>query len=268
MAETNPLSPAKSLRRIRVLVQAVFAVVWLSPFGLRLMQVPGCVFHCYGCPLATLACPVGVVGNFAALHVVPLLAAGVVLVAASLVGSLTCGWACPFGFLQDLLARLSARKLPIPAFLGYGRYVMLLGPVLLVPFLLGTETRLFVCRICPAGALEGGIGQLVVTGQVMSAIKWAILGAFLLAAVVTYRPWCRVFCPLGGFLALFNRISVFHLRFLPHRCTECNTCRSRCEVGVKVEQAVNRANCIRCLECTSCGAIKAMLASPVGGKKA
>ena len=77
-----------------------------------------------------------------------------------------------------------------------------------------------------------------------------------MAAIVSFRPWCTVLCPLGGFLSLFNRGSLIHMRFDPAGCNECNLCRSRCPVGVKVERDINTSRCIRCTECTACGAIE------------
>ena len=50
--------------RARHLVQAAFLLAWLGPFGLRLHYLCGPVFHCYACPLATFACPIGVLANF------------------------------------------------------------------------------------------------------------------------------------------------------------------------------------------------------------
>ena len=40
--------------------------VWLAPVGQWLHAIPGCVFHCYSCPLSSFACPVGVAANYAA----------------------------------------------------------------------------------------------------------------------------------------------------------------------------------------------------------
>ena len=67
-------------------------------------------------------------------------------------------------------------------------------------------------------------------------------------------------CPLGGVFALFNRVSVLHLRFNAPKCTECNLCRSRCDYGVKLDQSINDGSCIRCFECTTCPAIKLTVA--------
>jgi ferredoxin len=272
-----PAALGQKLMQWRPWVQGGFLAVWLAPLGQWLHRIPGCVFHCYSCPLSSFACPVGVAANYAALlpavPEVPYLLVGVLLVVAAVGGSLVCGWACPFGFLQDLLAKIPLPKLRLPDWLGHGRYVTLVGLVILLPVVLaggGTpydEQAVSICRLCPAGALEAGLpysiqSYLAGDGWTMSWLKSAILIAFFGAALVIHRPWCRVFCPLGGFLALFNRFSLFHLRFRAPECVECNLCRSRCSMGVKLDQKVNVSGCVRCLECTTCGAIEPAFATP------
>ncbi len=258
----KPAAARRRLPRIRPWVQTAFLAVWLGPFGLRLNSVPGCVFHCYACPLASFACPVGLAAQFAALHIWPVLVLGVVVTVGALVGSFVCGWACPFGFLQDLLAKIPARKLRIPAWMGYGRYVVLAALVVAVPYFWGEGHVLFICRVCPAGALEAGVPHMIgqaVAGEPIAWMSWwkfAILGGLVVAAIFSFRPWCTALCPLGGFLSLFNRGSLLHMRFDPVGCTECNLCRSRCPAGVKVETDINSSRCIRCTECTVCGAIR------------
>ncbi len=258
-------------------MQTAFLGLWLAPLGRWFHSIPSCVFHCYACPLSSLACPVGLAANYAAVFpvwgTIPFLLIGVLVLAGASVGTLVCGWACPFGFLQDLIAKIHPRKWPIPGWLGGFRYVVLVGLVLLLPAWFGARGILYdeqpisICRLCPAGALEAGlyyslVGVLKGQGWIMSWYKVIILILFLGAAIVIYRPWCRIFCPLGGFLALFNRFSVFHLRFEPKHCAECNLCRSRCPVGVKVDERVNVTNCIRCLECTACSSIQPAIGKP------
>ncbi|MGO9201416.1 MAG: 4Fe-4S binding protein [Limisphaerales bacterium] len=267
----------RKLSRSRPWVQAGFLGLWLAPAGQWLHGIPGCVFHCYSCPLSAFACPVGVLANYAALLPVapeaPCLLLGVLLVVAAASGSLVCGWSCPFGFLQDLLGKLTPGKITLPAWTGHTRYAVLAGLVILLPLILGSKGVRFenqtvsICRLCPAGALEAGLpysvqGLLTGHGWMMSWFKSALLLAFVAAALFINRPWCRLFCPLGGLLALFNRFSLFHLRFNPKECVECNLCRSRCSMGVKVDRKVNVSGCIRCLECTTCGAIEPRLAGP------
>ena len=173
---------------------------------------------------------------------VPYLLLGLLLLVGAVSGSLACGWACPFGFVQDLLGRIPIRKVALPAWVGYTRYVVLVGLVILLPLILGFKGIPFgdqvisICRLCPAGALEAGLptsAQSVMAGNgwPMSWFKTLILVAFIASALFVHRPWCRIFCPLGGLLALFNRFSLFHLRFNPQECVECNLCRSRCPDG-------------------------------------
>ena len=275
--QRQPTSLGQKLSRLRPWVQTGFLGVWLAPVGRWLHGIPGCVFHCYSCPLSALGCPIGVMANYAALLPVvgefPFLLVGVLLVVGAAGGSLVCGWACPFGFLQDLLGRISTRKISPPAWTGYMRYVVLVGLVLLLPMILGWDGIPFdkqvisICRLCPAGALEAGLpysAQSLMEGHgwVMSGLKTGILLAFVASVIFIHRAWCRMFCPLGGLLALFNRFSLFHLRFNAQQCVECNLCRSRCAMGVKVDQAVNVSGCVRCLECTTCGAIEPCFAAP------
>ena len=95
-------------------VQAGFLLVWLGPLGLRMHNVCGPVFHCYACPLASFACPIGVMAQFSALHVIPFLAIGTVLTVGALFGSLICGWVCPFGLLQTWGPRFPSRSCGFP----------------------------------------------------------------------------------------------------------------------------------------------------------
>lgn len=275
--ERLPARLGRKLSRLRPWVQTSFLAVWLAPVGWLLHGIPGCVFHCYSCPLSAFACPIGVMANYAALlpvvGEVPYLLIGILLLVGAVSGSLVCGWACPFGFVQDLLGKIVPIRLSLPGWVGHFRYGVLLGLVLLLPMVLGfkgipfEEQVVSICRLCPAGALEAGLpysaqSLMAGNGWMMSGLKTGILVTFLGAALFIHRPWCRMLCPLGGLLSLFNRFSLFHLRFNPKECVECNLCRSRCSMGVKVDQAVNVAGCIRCLECTTCGALEPAFALP------
>jgi polyferredoxin len=242
----------------RIWIQASFLLVWLDPLALRWHTMCSPVFHCYACPLATFACPIGVIAQFSALHVLPFVAIGLLVAVGAVFGSLVCGWVCPFGFLQDLAAKVPTPKFDLPKLAGYGRYVMLIGTVLAVPYFFGEQHPLFVCRICPAGALEAAVPNVVsqaIAGQQVvwpNAIKLIILALFLVAIFFMRRPWCRLLCPLGAIFSLFNRVSAFFLRFDANECTHCERCHQLCEYGIEPEKTPNDLRCIRCLECTKC----------------
>lgn len=276
MATKGSGSSKWRLARWRPWIQATLLLAWLDPLMLRLHSVCGPVFHCYSCPLATFACPIGVLANFSALHVVPLLALGTLLLVGAVFGSFVCGWACPFGFLQDLAARVPTPKFRLPSVLGWLRYATLVGLVLAIPYLYGEGHALFFCRVCPAGALEGAVpfvaSQAIAGGEIAwpSTTKMVILGVFLVTIFFTYRPWCTVFCPLGAIFSLCNRVSFLFVRFHPDRCNDCDRCRDLCRYRGPRQQRAGDLRCIRCLDCVGCRALSAGTvfgsAAPESGK--
>ena len=257
--KTKLANLASKLLGWRMWIQTAFLVVWLDPLGLRLHTMCSPVFHCYACPLSTFACPIGVIAQFSALHIFPFIAVGLLIAVGALFGSLICGWICPFGFLQDLAGKVPTPKFDLPKWTGHLRYVVLIGTVLAVPYFFGEEHPLFVCRVCPAGALEAAVPAMVaqaVTGRQIvwpNALKLTILVLFLIAIFFVKRPWCRILCPLGAIFSLFNRVSAFFVRFNADKCTHCERCHKLCEYGIEPEKTPNNLRCIRCLECTQCG---------------
>ncbi len=269
--QRTPKRISAFLRRRRVWFQAAFLLIWLDPLMLRLHNVCGPVFHCYSCPLAFVACPIGVIANFSALHLVPFMAIGTLLLVGGLVGGAVCGWACPFGFIQDLAGKLPIRKWGVPRWLGYTRYAVLAGLAIAVPYVWGEAHALFFCRLCPAGALEGAlpntVRQAAAGGPTVwpNAAKLTILGLFVVSIFFVLRPWCRVVCPLGAIFGLFNRGSALMLRFEQGGCRSCGGCEHMCRYGVLPSTTINNSRCIRCLECTRCEAIAPTLAGRGSG---
>ena len=250
---------AKWVRR-RIWIQAGFLALWLDPLMLRLHNICGGVFHCYSCPLALVACPIGLIAQFSALHVVPFIAIGTLVVIGGLLGSLACGWACPFGFLQDLIGKIPTPRLRLPAWTSHFRYVVLIGLVFVVPFLFGKDHPLFICSVCPAGALEAALphtAKLALTGEAVvwpNPVKMTILVLVIVAMFFKRRPWCTILCPLGAIFGLFNRASVVVLKFTRGSCTECGRCHKECRYGVLPDRMLTDSRCNRCLECTGCNA--------------
>jgi len=242
----------------RVWVQIAFLFVWLDPLAVRMHTVCSPVFHCYACPLATFACPIGVIAQFSALHMFPFIAVGLLMLVGILLGALICGWVCPFGLLQDLAAKIPTPRFKIPQWMGYFRYVVLFGAVLLIPWFFGSEHPLFICLICPAGGLEKAVPDMAAAGIAGNPIPWpnaiklTIIAVFLVAIFFTIRPWCRVLCPLGAIFGFFNRFSAFKMKLDDQACTNCGRCRTICKYSGTPDKDPNSDTCLRCLECTQC----------------
>jgi polyferredoxin len=254
------IDPTKTIRW-RPWVQLSFVLLWLGPVGLRLFNVCGPVFHCYGCPLASFACPIGVMAQFSQLHFFPFIAVGTLLLTGALLGGFVCGWICPFGFVQDLLGRLPTRKFQLPAWVGYFRYVVLLGAVVAVPFLLGEKNPLFICNFCPAGATEASFPAMIRAAQAGQVVTWpnvlklTVLGLVVAALFVKWRPWCSTLCPLGAIFGFCNRFAAIHMKVDEPNCHGCGRCEAQCRYGVTPHQNIDNALCIRCQECTRCSGI-------------
>lgn len=242
-------------------IQATFLLVWLDPLMLRMHTICSPVFHCHSCPLAFLACPIGVLANFSAIHVFPFVAIGVLLTAGVLVGAFICGWVCPFGFLQDLFGRIPTPKFALPGWTRHFRFVVLIALVLVIPYLFGEAHSLFFCRVCPAGALEAAVPntvELAVTGQEIvwpSVAKTSILVVFLLAMLFTWRPWCTVLCPLGAVFSLCNLFSFMFIRVRHDDCNDCGKCERLCRYGIGPREKGGDMQCIRCLDCADCNQV-------------
>jgi ferredoxin-type protein NapH len=235
----------------------------------------GCTptLNCYACPSAFFSCPIGSLQNFAMRRQFPYLLVGFFGVVGMAVGRMTCGWLCPFGFLQDGMKKISRRVVRLPAWTGYLKYVSLIVLAIALPIWL---TESWFSKLCPQGAVEGAIPWAVAglagndalqgmdIGVMIGKMFWtkmAILGGLLVAMVYIKRPFCRTACPMGAILSLFNKISFVRLRVDDHACIDCNFCRDVCPVDLRANRQVDSPECIKCLECTKCpqGAIKTVL---------
>ena len=234
--------------------------------NLKGVCVPG--LNCYSCPAATGACALGSLQNFMATlrpaldagHFrIGLYVVGTLGIIGSLVGRMPCGWLCPFGFLQELIHKIPSRKLEIPKFLTYTKYLLLGLFIFILPLLVidgfGYGMTWFCKFVCPAGTLEAGIPLTLLQPELRTLIgllfynKLAIMAVFLVWMVLSRRPFCRVACPLGAIYSLFNRFSAFRMTHDPEKCTLCKSCYRDCPMGVRFYEDANHYDCIRCLKC-------------------
>jgi polyferredoxin len=224
------------------------------------------VLNCYSCPGALGACPIGSLqavaggkGRSISFYIL-----GVLMLFGLVFGRLLCGFACPFGFVQDLLAKIPVRKRTVPERIDRParklKYV-LLACVLVLPAAVsaakGAAASPYFCKyLCPAGTLEGGL-PLLLANPNLRALAGALFSwkAFVLAvvaagAVFIPRFFCRYLCPLGAFYSLFNRFALYRMEWDASSCTGCGTCEQVCPMAVRVTQELAcSGECIRCGKC-------------------
>ncbi len=191
---------------------------------------------------------------------VPFITLGILGLVAALGGRLLCGWACPFGLLQDLLHKIPTRKVNIPHSLTYTKYFVLVVFVLAVPFFRPNVPYTF-CDGCPASVLESTIPWAFVAHWHVTPgmfngftarffVRAAILLFTVILSMLASRGFCRVFCPLGAIFGLLNKFSLFRFSLGPARCEQCGGCAKRCPVDIDPMSQMNNSECIRCYECT------------------
>ena len=223
--------------------------------------VPG--LNCYSCPAASAACPIGalqaVVGSskFRFSYYIT----GFLILLGVLLGRFVCAFLCPFGWFQELLHKIPAKKLSTKKLrpLRYLKYAVLLLAVFLLPAVLVSEAGIgepFFCKyLCPQGVLEGAIPLSLANSGIRSALgglftwKLGILLAVIVLSVVFYRPFCKWLCPLGAFYALFNKISLFRMKVDRDKCVSCGKCAKACKMDVDVTKTPDHTECIRCGMC-------------------
>ncbi len=265
----------------RIWWQAFGALAINFPFveRLSLAWCPAPVLNCYACPLAQVACPIGSLQHFLVIGSIPLFVIGLIAAFGMIAGRFYCSHLCPFGLVQDLLARVPVKKLRIPAVFGWGKYVSLVVLVLILPPILKEP---FFCTLCPAGSLEAGIpivtqawveskfGAVSSFGTsfgVLGMVGWwfwfkiGILVSLIAAAVFIRRPFCRMACPLGAILGMFNRISLL-VHPKPAADGRIRLNLRNCPVGIVHPDNVDSHHCIKCRECFA-GGTKAPNSPPV-----
>lgn len=230
--------------------------------------------NCQACEMATGACPIGTLQRALVEHRFPFIVFGTLLVVAIALGRWVCGWLCPFGYISDIIGRLSVHKLAIPKKFLRIKFYILFGIILIFPIIgflkLDGASLIFCYTICPSGVIYGLFpyyattalpGFKEVLGNVgthiaqfsLITLHFFILILFVLFVIlISGRFFCRIICPVGAFLGLFNRISLVRVVHDENKCISgCKKCVQNCPMGINLSEGdfLTVSSCIRCGLC-------------------
>ena len=179
---------------------------------------------------------------------------GVVLVTL-VVGRVFCGWICPLGTIGELSAsagrKVGLRRRDLPAVIDRpARYLkyLTLGIIIFLTWKTGT---LVWRELDPWAAwmhLSAGFEGIAESPWGFSVLFGAVIFASFLGIE---RFWCRYLCPLGGVLAIIQKLSLVKIRRNEARCVNCHACGRACPVGLDPESVpvVTSAECLACGQC-------------------
>ena len=161
-----------------------------------------------------------------------------------------CGWLCPFGAFQEILAKI-AQWLKVPQIvlpetvqerLWALKYVAVFVVFGLAPF--SMDAVITATEVEP-------FKTAIVVGFERSWPYLLYAGILLGIGLTIERFFCRFLCPLGGALAILGRLHLLHwLKRRPECGSPCQVCTASCPIGaIKVDGVIDMNECLQCLDC-------------------
>ncbi|MEO5333267.1 MAG: 4Fe-4S binding protein [Magnetococcus sp. YQC-5] len=149
-------------------------------------------------------------------------------------GPIYCSLLCPFGALQELFAKLgqalNLTRLPAQATESKARYLKytLLATTFAMAWL--TENTSWLSFNPMQGLFSNHLEPML----------WGVVACVAMASLIYFRFWCRYWCPLGAFFALFNKFALLE-SIAPKRRFNL------CDLGVTHPFDTDCIRCNRCL---------------------
>ncbi len=163
-----------------------------------------------------------------------------------------CGWLCPFGAMQELVAWLARplriRQITVPPALDGPLRKLKYG--VLAGLLAATAAGL------PAADAMAEVEPFKTAITLSFVRSWPFVAyavGLLVLNLFVYKGFCRYLCPLGAALAVAGRVRI--LNWIPRRAecgTPCQLCKVRCRYGAIAQSGqVDYPECFQCMDCVT-----------------
>lgn len=161
-----------------------------------------------------------------------------------------CGWLCPFGALQELTHKFG-RLLRLPEWNPparvqkwmwlpkYGTASLVIGAAFFLPEMAATAEEIEPFKTAITSAFARTWPFVIYAGLIIGI------------SLFTERAFCRFLCPLGGVLAVLDRLHLVNrLKRRPECGSPCQLCSRSCPVKAIVPSGkIVMAECFQCLDC-------------------
>jgi len=180
---------------------------------------------------------------------IKVIAFGFFIVLAVIGNKIICGWACPFGALQELiysvpvLQKIKQKKLPfiLTNTIRTGLFITML--LILYGIIGGRKGTVIYHYVNPFNLFNLDFESL----SILLTIIIALGGSFII-----YRPFCQFICPFGLVSWIAEWFSINRIRIDKDKCTQCGACITACPLeAAKGRVAGNKlpADCFSCARC-------------------
>lgn len=168
-----------------------------------------------------------------------------------------CGYICPFGTVQELLGKITKRKIQVPEKVDkYERHIKYL---VLAVILIGTAyTGSLVFRGYDPFMTFFHFGKGIfwdysVDEFAEHIVPFGIMILTLGSSIFINRFWCKYLCPLGAVMNIFAKIGLTKISRNKKTCIDCKICDKKCPMNVKVStvKSIKDVECINCNACVS-----------------
>ena len=253
-----------TLKKIRTALAAVFFVL----ITLLFLDFTGTLHHWLGWMAKIQFLPAVLALNAAVI---------IGLVVLTLVfGRIYCSVICPLGVFQDVIAWLHNRRkknrYTYSKAISWLRYTML--GVMIVTLVAGVSSivqllapysaygRIATMIFQPVWKVLASIAEHFDSYAFYSTDIWMKSLPTLIIAAATLvllfilawkhgRTYCNTICPVGTFLSLASRNSVFKVRFDEEKCRNCSMCSKNCKASC-IDYKNHRIDYSRCVVCGDC----------------
>jgi len=161
-----------------------------------------------------------------------------------LFGRAFCGWACPGGLVNQLLAKVAPFKLRLRNGLTKAApYLLLVAPLVAVYFwlIVGQAREAVPIRV---GGFFESVQLTFEHANLIWLVRTCVVLGLLALGLLVANLWCRFVCPTGGVLEWLKPFSLFKV-YKTSRCNDCDKCLKVCAMGTRPAEA----NCTNCCDC-------------------